>query len=124
MLQWFKNLDAGWRAVDRTAHEHAAQAPQPTLTKVLITSEGLPAVRLHTQGDDFLKETHFLERGDPNRKKEVATQGFLQVLMTSTDAERAWQNAPPEGWRASYRRRALAEWLTDRKRGAGPCSRE
>ena len=87
------------RARSIARREHAAQAPQPTLTKVLITSEGLPAVRLHTQGDDFLKETHFLERGDPNRKKEVATQGFLQVLMTSTDAERAWQNAPPKGWR-------------------------
>ena len=77
--------------------EHAAQAPQPTLTKVLITSEGLPAVRLHTQGDDFLEETHFLERGDPNRKKDVATQGFLQVLMTAPDAERAWQTPPAGG---------------------------
>jgi hypothetical protein len=119
LLRWYRGLDDGWRERERAVREHAAQAPQPTLTKVLITSEGLPAVRLHTQGDDFLKETHFLERGDPNRKKEVATQSFLQVLMTSPDGERAWQTAPPEGWRTSYRRRALAEWLTDRDHGAG-----
>ena len=89
------------------------------MTKVLITSEGLPAVRLHTQGDDFLKETHFLERGDPNRKKGVATQGFLQVLITAPEREQAWQTQPPAGCRTSYRRRALADWLTDTRCGAG-----
>ncbi|HVU87853.1 MAG TPA: PSD1 and planctomycete cytochrome C domain-containing protein [Pirellulales bacterium] len=119
MLRWYRPLDDGWRERNRSVLEHSAKAPQPTLTKVLITSEGLPAVRLHTQGDDFLKETHFLERGDPNRKKDVATQSFLQVLMTSADGERAWQTPPPAGWRTSYRRRALAEWITDREHGAG-----
>ena len=39
------------------------------LTKMLITSEGLPAVRLHTQGGDFYEKTYFLERGDPNRRR-------------------------------------------------------
>ncbi len=119
VLRWFRPLDDGWRERNRAVREHAAQTPQPTLTKVLITSEGLPAVRLHTQGDDFLTETHFLERGDPNRKKDVVTQSFLSVLMTSADSERAWQTAPPTGWRTSYRRRALAEWITDREHGAG-----
>ncbi|HEY4312149.1 MAG TPA: PSD1 and planctomycete cytochrome C domain-containing protein [Pirellulales bacterium] len=120
MLNWYRRLDDGWRQRDRAVREHAALAPQPTLTKVLITSEGLPAVRLHTQGGDFLDQTHFLERGDPNRKKEIASQSFLQVLMPSADAERTWQSSPPQGWRTSYRRRALAEWITDRQRGGGP----
>ena len=48
--------------------------------KALISTEGLPAVRLHSQGDDFLKETHFLRRGDPNQKEAVAPAGFLQLL--------------------------------------------
>ncbi|HEY1598507.1 MAG TPA: PSD1 and planctomycete cytochrome C domain-containing protein [Pirellulales bacterium] len=119
MLRWFGPLDEQWRNLSRAALEHAAKAPLPTLTKVMITSEGLPAIRLHTQGDDFLKETHFLERGDLNRKKEVVTQGFLQVLMTAPEKEQAWQTSPPANWRTSYRRRTLAEWITDQQRGAG-----
>jgi cytochrome c553 len=98
-------------------------APQPgakpTPTKALVCSEGLPAVRLHTQGGDFLPQTHFLRRGDPNARDGVATQGFLQVLEPAADAEKRWQTAPPAGWRTSYRRRALAEWLTDVDDGAG-----
>jgi len=30
-----------------------------------------------------------------------------------------WQTQPPPGWRTSYRRRALAEWVTDVNDGAG-----
>src|SRR5207253_2158425 len=56
---------------------------------------------------------------DPNAKDGVAAQGFLQVLEPSADAEKRWQAAPPAGWRTSYRRRALAEWLTDLDQGAG-----
>ena len=41
-----------------------AKAPKPPLAKVLVATEGLPAIRLHTQGDDFLPQTHFLRRGD------------------------------------------------------------
>ncbi|MBS0260906.1 MAG: DUF1553 domain-containing protein, partial [Planctomycetes bacterium] len=82
-------------------------------------SEGLAAVRLHTQGGDFLPETHFLRRGDPNLKDAVAAPGFLQVLTPPDCDENRWRTAPPTGWRTSYRRRALAEWLTDPEQGAG-----
>ena len=51
LLRWYRPLDDGWRERDRAVREHAAHAPQPTLTKVLITSEGLPAIRLHTRGE-------------------------------------------------------------------------
>ena len=61
----------------------------------------------------------YLRRGDPDNKEGVATQSFLQVLMPGPDAEKRWQTPPPAGWRTSYRRRALAEWLTDVERGAG-----
>jgi len=119
MLALYQQIDPRCVELASAVAEHTAHAPKPKLTKVLITSEGLPAVRLHTQGEDFLKDTHHLERGDPNRKKEVATQSFLQVLMTAPEAEKMWQTAPPEGWRTSYRRRALAEWATDSQQGAG-----
>src|SRR5262249_42707684 len=93
--------------------------PKPNLVKALISSEGVKAIRLHTQGGDYLEQTHFLKRGDPNQKEEVAPPGFLQVLMRSPEQEKHWQGSPPSGWHTSYRRGALAEWLTDVEAGAG-----
>jgi cytochrome c553 len=87
--------------------------------KALIASEGLPAVRLHTQGDDFFKQTFFLSRGDVNQKQGAAPLGYLQVLMRSPDREKHWQAEPPKGSRTSFRRTALADWLTDTQSGAG-----
>lgn len=85
--------------------------------KTLISTEGLPALRLHTQGGDFLPATHFLRRGDADQKETVAPQGFLQVLMRAPP--QAWQSPAPAGCRTSYQRKALAEWLTDVDKGAG-----
>jgi Protein of unknown function (DUF1549)/Protein of unknown function (DUF1553)/Planctomycete cytochrome C len=96
--------------------------PRPTdlkPVKALIASEGLPAIRLHTQGDDFFKETFFLRRGDVNQKQGAAPLGFLQVLMRSADGPKHWPAEPPKGSRTSYRRTALADWLTDTQSGAG-----
>jgi hypothetical protein len=118
-LAWFRTIDLGWLALKQAVDDHARTAPKREGTKAMICTEGLPAVRLHTQGDDFLPVTHMLRRGDPNQKAEVVDQGFLPVLMTAPDAEKHWQTPPPEGWRTSYRRRALAEWMTDTDHGAG-----
>jgi hypothetical protein len=117
LLAWFKTTDAQWRKLNAAVVEHAKS--EPKLPKVLVSSEGVPAVRLHTQGGDFLEKTHFLRRGDPNQKTGEATQGFLQVLMNGSESAEQWQTAPPPGWRTSYRRRALADWITDTKHGAG-----
>lgn len=119
LLKWYRTLDPEWRRLNEQVRADLARAPQPRLEKALICSEGVPAVRNNTQGGDFLPETHFLRRGDPNNKEGVATQGFLQVMMSAPDAERHWQEAPPAGWRTSYRRRALANWITDTQSGAG-----
>ncbi len=120
VLEWYRTLDEGWRALSRKRLEHLVQAPKPRTVKCLVATEGLPAVRLHTQGEDFLPETHFLRRGDPDNKEGVANQSFLQVLMPNDDSAARWQMEPPPGWRTSYRRRALAQWLTDTEAGAGP----
>ena len=75
---------------------------------------------LHTQAEaEFLKETHFLRRGEPNNKESVATQGFLQVLMANPDTPQLFQAQPPAGWRTSYQRTSLTNWLIDREAGAG-----
>src|SRR5689334_9492 len=79
----------------------------------------MPAVRLHTQGADFLEKTHFLRRGDPNQKQREAAQSFLQVLMSSPDGASHWRLDQPKGWRTSYRRASLARWITDVDAGAG-----
>jgi cytochrome c553 len=119
LLEWYKPQDAGWAKLNQIRLAHTAKAPQPTKTKILVATEGLPAIRLHTQGDDFLKETHYLRRGDPDNKEGVADQGFLQVLMPSPDAQSRWQKPMPAGSRVSGRRKAMAEWLTDVDQGAG-----
>jgi len=60
-----------------------------------------------------------LRRGDPNNKGEVATQGFLQVLVRTPEGENIWQTVPPKDSHTSWRRRSLANWLTDTDKGAG-----
>jgi hypothetical protein len=85
----------------------------------MICGEGLKPLRLHSQGGDFLEQTHFLKRGDPNQKDGVATQGFLQVLTRAPEGERRWQLTPPRGSRTPYLRRSLTNWICDVECGAG-----
>lgn len=117
LLSRYKVLDAGWQALDAKVREHAATTPKKQLVKALISSEGVKAVRLHTQGEDVLKDTHYLRRGDPNNKEGVAAAGYLQVLANG--AGNPWAKTPPKGSPLTYRRAAFAEWLTDHERGAG-----
>jgi hypothetical protein len=115
---WSRPLFPEWRRLNNAVSDHSKHMPRPNTVKALIASEGVPAVRLHTQGGDFFDKTYFLKRGDVDQKDGVATQGFLQVLTRGAD-ERRWQTPPPSGWRTSYRRRALADWITDVDHGAG-----
>ncbi len=119
LLDWWKPFDPGWKMLADAAEAHRRQAPRPTLTKVLTCTEGNPPVRMHTQGADFFPETYFLNRGDTDQKRGVATQGFLQVLARVDDPDRHWTWTPPPGARYSGRRRALANWITDTEHGAG-----
>jgi cytochrome c553 len=111
--------DARWQSLRKAIAVHQKKMPQPVTAKAMISSEGVPAIRTHTQGGDFLEHTHFLKRGDPNQKGEIVSQGFLQVLMRSPDQEKHWLKMPPKGWHTSYRRWALADWLCDTDGGAG-----
>jgi hypothetical protein len=118
LFVWRCMQDVEWRRLRETVSRYEVHRPQPTVAKMLISSEGVPAVRLHTQGPDFYEQTFVLRRGDPNQKVEEAKAGFLQVLMRAKQ-EDAWRVAPPPDVKTSYRRRALAEWLTDVEHGAG-----
>ncbi|MDX1945665.1 MAG: PSD1 and planctomycete cytochrome C domain-containing protein [Pirellulaceae bacterium] len=118
-LAYFREFDPQWRELKQAEEEHARLAPQPNVAKVMICSEGVTPIRHHTQGADFFAETFFLKRGDCDQKMGQAEQGFLQVLMTAPDRERHWQVTPPAGSKLSYRRTALANWITDAEHGAG-----
>jgi hypothetical protein len=119
LLAWYRSRDLEWQKFDRPVQEHLKRAPKPKVVKVMVASEGVTPIRHHTQGADFFNEMYFLRRGDPNQKAGVATQGFLQVLTTTPEKEKHWQESPPQGWRTSYRRKALAGWITDTQYGAG-----
>jgi hypothetical protein len=119
LLHWYRTIDPEWQKLNQAAQDHLKKAPKQALTKVMVTSEGFKPLRLHTQGADFFDKTYFLKRGDLSQKQGEASQSFLQVLMRSPNAERKWQMEPPAGWRTTYRRRALANWITDVDQGAG-----
>ncbi|WP_435008438.1 PSD1 and planctomycete cytochrome C domain-containing protein [Tundrisphaera lichenicola] len=120
LLAHFRATDPEAVAVDRAVTDLEAVAPKPALTKVLISSEGVPPLRLHTQGADFFEKTYLLKRGDLAQKQGETEAGFLQVLTTASEGDRRWQTPPPAEAKQSYRRTGLAKWLTDVDGGAGP----
>ena len=122
LLKIYRAQDAEWIKLNNHVQQHLATKPAPKMEKVQVTSEGFKPTKHHADGrgfPHFYKQTYFLKRGDANQKDGEATQGFLQVLMRGGKNEQSWQVAPPEGWRTSYRRRSLANWLADTEHGAG-----
>ncbi|MCE9568064.1 MAG: PSD1 and planctomycete cytochrome C domain-containing protein [Planctomycetes bacterium] len=118
-VKWFAPQDAEFAKLRKAEQDHLARAPKPNRFKALVSSEGLPAIKLHTQGADFLNETHFLRRGDPAQKEGVAPVSFLQVLMPDAEAQTKWLKPVPAGSRTSFKRAAVADWMTDANGGAG-----
>ncbi len=119
LVEWLLSQDSNRKLLVSRIQEVEKSKPVVKTVKALVCSEGIPAIRLHTQGGDFLEETHFLKRGDPNQKGEVATQGFLQVLTALGKESSHWQKPMPMGSKTKGQRANLARWLTDEKEGAG-----
>lgn len=113
----FYTTDPEWQKLAEAVRAHEREEPRGIFEKALVCSEGLPAVRLHTQGPDFYDKTFLLKRGDLNQKQEEAKPGFLQVV-TRADESR-WAQPAPEGARTPMKRAALARWITDPDGGAG-----
>lgn len=81
LFEWFRQRDAEWQRLSGLVRAHQQAAPQPPLQKVLIASEGLPPLKLHTQSPrEYFDETFFLKRGDVNQKVRPAEPGFLQAV--------------------------------------------
>lgn len=118
LAAWYRTQDAEWRRLQGLVAKSEAARPTPKVVKALISGEGLPAVRLHTQGPDFYEKTFVVRRGDPNQKVEEAKPGFVQVLVRADDDAR-WRKAKPAQATTAFDRRNLAEWLCDVDAGAG-----
>ncbi len=91
-------------------------------TTMQVCSEGVTPLRHHKADGaipDFYKQTYQLKRGEVAQKDGVADLGFLQVLTRHADGPKHWQVAKPDGAKVSFRRAALANWMTDRTAGAG-----
>ncbi|MBI2477890.1 MAG: PSD1 domain-containing protein, partial [Planctomycetia bacterium] len=127
LLTIYRKTDVQWRPLNDTLQKHLSAKPTPQLTTVMIASENVPPIPNHGDGrgfPHFYKDSFFLQRGDVNQKQGVAPEGFLQVLMRVDSEEAAdptthWKHLPPEDSSTSFRRRAVADWITDTEHGAG-----
>ena len=123
LLPLFGASDDNWHELSEQVESSLKNRPTPPITKVQVSSEGFPPTKHHADGrgfPHFYPQTFFLTRGDPSQKGEVAPAGFLQVLMRNGKSDKHWQVTPPSDWnRTSFRRAALANWITDTQNGAG-----
>ena len=119
LLAFYKPHDPEWAKLNKTVQDHLATVPKAKAELVMISSEGTPAMRNHTQGPDFYEKTFYLKRGDLNQKQEEAPAGYPLVLVRTEEGEKHWQTPPPPGAKTLYKRVGLANWITDVDHGAG-----
>ena len=119
LLAYFKPHDPEWAKLNKAVQDNLALAPKGKGEMVMISSEGTPAIRNHTQGPDFYDKTFYLKRGDLSQKQEEAPAGYPLVLVRATDGEQHWKSAPPPGSTTLFKRAGLANWITDVDTGAG-----
>src|SRR5262249_1707601 len=90
---------------------------------VQVTAEGFPHTKHHA--DDrgfphFYPKTYTLRRGDVNQKIGEAVPGVLGILRRGGKEIADWKaESPVRRPGSSYRRAAVAAWLTDTEYGAG-----
>ncbi len=116
LLKWYRQLDEQWRSLNNTVVEQEKKAPKQNLTKIYSARNGGTTYNF---GGDTRKVYH-LVRGNSNNKQDLATPGFLQVLMRGDSAEKRW-TSEKSGDQTVARppRVAMAQWITDTEHGAG-----
>jgi mono/diheme cytochrome c family protein len=122
LLKWSRRFDPQWQRLSAEIASHLTQKPDNPQKTVFVSTEGRKGFRpgvYNVQGPEFYNRTYILNRGNPNSKRELATQSFLQILMQHEDKESHWIENPPPDSKSSYRRKSLANWITDTKHGAG-----
>lgn len=122
LLNWSRLFDPQWRRLSAEVASHLTQKPKYLQKTVLVSTEGRKGFRpgvYEVQGPEFYDRIYILDRGNPNVKRAPATQSFLPILMQHTDCESHWIEEPPAKSKSSYRRKSLANWMTDTEHGAG-----
>ena len=121
LVQLAARHDVQWRRLDRAVRTSRAERPWPKYDVALTTTEAneLVPYRLKIQGPDFYQNAYLLRRGNPELKLQEAQPGFLRVLLRDPNAVSKWIPSDAAAARTSYRRAALARWLTDVDSGAG-----
>ena len=123
-LAWYKSVDPQWSQLNSKLTKLQADGPALRRTNVLVTTEGEPHVPHHADGrgyPHFYPETHLLRRGDVDQKVSVVSPGFPKVFLKDLNApaELTWADSTKSNSKSSYRRAALAKWLTDTTDGTG-----
>jgi hypothetical protein len=123
-LAWFKPTNATWNELNGKITKLEKEGPPLRMTKVLVTTEGEPHLPHHA--DDrgyphFYPQTHILRRGDVEQKISAVSPGVPRVLVRhqASSADLNWMDAEKANPKSSYRRAALAKWMTDPTDGAG-----
>jgi Protein of unknown function (DUF1553) len=122
-IAWFRTTMEPWKKTSDTLQKLTIDGPPIKLTKAMVASEGLPHLSHHADArgyPHFYPVTYQLRRGDVTQKGDVADAGLLQVLLKEGHDVKTWQvDSPAEKSLTSYRRTALANWITDPRNGAG-----
>ena len=119
---WSRQFDAKRQRLFGEIQKHLAKKPKSRQQTVFVSTEGRQEFRpaiYNVQGPEFYKRTYVLSRGNVNSKLEAASQSFLKILMSHGDNESHWIEQPPVESKSSYRRKSLANWMTDTQHGAG-----
>ena len=121
-LDWFKTQDVGYRQRAAAIDEAKKAGAGEQFATAMVTSEGLPILSHHANDrgfPHFYPDTFQLRRGDVNQKVDKVAAGFLQVFTSIGDTTHWKQPTVAADVRVSYRRSALAHWMTDADRGVG-----
>jgi hypothetical protein len=97
-----------------------ADAALATIAAVEVEKPISPPVGLAlTDAKPEPADSFYLSRGNPDAKQERVNLGFLTVLPGKSDVRFAPATIRPAGAHTTFRRAAMAEWLTDVEHGAG-----
>jgi cytochrome c553 len=122
LLAFYRTIDPEWKRLNAAVQDDLKRTPESKKFKALVCSEGVAPLRLHTalpDIPDFYPKSYFLKRGDVNQKDGEASAEPLTILTRAPDGEKRWQVTPLPKSKLSFRRTALANWLTDVDAGAG-----
>ena len=115
--------DADWRAaMDATARQRWDALAVEAAAVNRREPKALPAALTFRDSGGKAAPMWLFGRGDFHDKSTPVELGFVTVLSRGKEPADYWKAARAAGDRTdtTYQRRALADWMTDADRGAGP----